>query len=589
MIKANDLVFEYIRRDADQNVIGIEEALSHVDIDIKKGDFVAILGHNGSGKSTFAKHINAILAPTEGSLYINGYDANDSENILNIRQSAGMVFQNPDNQIIGNVVEEDVAFGPENIGVPTLAMRKRIKTALEAVKMYHYRKHSPNKLSGGQKQRVAIAGVMAMESQCIVLDEPTAMLDPGGREDVIKTITALNKEKGITVILITHNMDEVIQADKIYVMDKGKVAAQGTPKEVFGQVSLLKKIGLEVPFVTMLSHDLQKQGLALKNPVIKENDFVMQCEALYEQVAKREQIRIPLHGMEKKKKYSIKQGSHIILDHVNYIYNPGMEYEKKALIDVNLTIHSGEFVAIVGHTGSGKSTLIQHLNGLMKPTSGTVYFNGDDINEKGYSLKELRSKVGLSFQYPEHQLFEMTVVEDVSFGPKNLGLPQLEVEQRCFDAIEAVGLSDEVYDLSPFSLSGGQKRRVALAGVLAMKPEFLILDEPTAGLDPKGRDEILDLIEQYHWKNNMTVVLVSHSMEDVAQYADRMIVMDDGKVAFDDTPRQVFTHKEELEKMGLRVPKATKLMYEMYEAGMPVDITDMTIKEAEEDILNLLR
>ena len=279
----------------------------------------------------------------------------------------------------------------------------------------------------------------------------------------------------------------------------------------------------------------------------------------------------------------------IILDKVNYVYSAGTAYEKHALKDVELVINDGEFIGIIGHTGSGKSTLIQHLNGLERATSGCIYYNGQDIYDPDFKMKDLRSKVGLVFQYPEHQLFETTVLEDVKFGPRNQGLPQLEVDMRAFDALKQVGLPEELYDASPFELSGGQKRRAAIAGVLAMKPEVLILDEPTAGLDPKGRDEILDQIAKLHREQGITVILVSHSMEDVANYVDRIVVMNRGRVAYNGTPKEVFAHYKELESIGLSAPQVTYVMNEMKQAGYPVDVTATTVEEAKQEILRVLQ
>lgn len=261
IIKARKLVHEYIRRDDEGNVESIETALDKVNLDVQAGEFIAILGHNGSGKSTLAKHINAILEPSEGSLWVDGFDVSDDANIWEVRQRAGMVFQNPDNQIIASVVEEDVGFGPENIGVPTDEIWQRVEESLKAVGMLKYRKHSPNKLSGGQKQRVAIAGVMAMQPKCIVLDEPTAMLDPNGRKEVLRAVHELNQKKGVTIILITHYMEEVVDADRVYVMDKGHIVMQGTPRELFSQVDELKKYRLDVPQITLLAHELRQAGL----------------------------------------------------------------------------------------------------------------------------------------------------------------------------------------------------------------------------------------------------------------------------------------------------------------------------------------
>ena len=275
------------------------------------------------------------------------------------------------------------------------------------------------------------------------------------------------------------------------------------------------------------------------------------------------------------------------LEHVNYIYDSGTEMAHVALKDVTLEIGGGEFIGLIGHTGSGKSTLVTHLNGLVKPTSGQVLFDGKDINEKDYDRKKLRSKVGLVFQYPEHQLFETDVFADVCFGPKNLGLSKDEVEKRAYEALRLVGLSDEYYKQSPFDLSGGQKRRVAIAGVIAMEPEILVLDEPTAGLDPKGKNEILGLLKKLHEEKGITIVLVSHSMEDVANYVDRIIVMDHGQVQYDDEPRKVFENYKDLEKMGLAAPQVTYIMKDLKEKGFDVDDTVTTIEQAADEIMKV--
>ena len=274
IIKTNKLTFEYIRRDEEGNVEGINRAVDEVTLDIKQGDFIAILGHNGSGKSTLAKHMNAILCPTEGTIWVDGNDTREEEHLWDIRQTAGMVFQNPDNQIIGQVVEEDVGFGPENMGVPTEEIWQRMEESLKAVGMYEYRKYSPNKLSGGQKQRVSIAGVLAMHPKCIVLDEPTAMLDPIGRKEIIRAVRALNDVEGITIILITHYMEEIIHANKVFVMDGGKIAMQGTPREIFSDVEKIQSLRLDVPQVTLLSHELKKYGINLPDGILSMEEFL---------------------------------------------------------------------------------------------------------------------------------------------------------------------------------------------------------------------------------------------------------------------------------------------------------------------------
>lgn len=273
IVKAKNLTFEYIRRDEDGNVEGITKAVDNVSIDIKQGDFVAVLGHNGSGKSTFAKHLNALVMPTEGTVWVDGMDTREEENTLKVRQTAGMVFQNPDNQIVGTLVDEEVGFGPENIGVPTEEIWERVEKSLKAVGMYAFRNQSPNKLSGGQKQRVSIAGIVAMKPKCIVLDEPTAMLDPLGRKDVLNVLHELNRQENVTVILITHYMEEVIDIDKLYVMDDGKLVMSGTPREIFSQVEKLKELRLDVPHVTELAYELQKEGVPLKNGILTSEEF----------------------------------------------------------------------------------------------------------------------------------------------------------------------------------------------------------------------------------------------------------------------------------------------------------------------------
>lgn len=583
MIKTDNLIFEYEKRDEEGNVIGTHRAIDEVNFDIEPGQFIAILGHNGSGKSTLAKHMNAILVPSGGTMWVDGKDTKEEENLWDVRQTAGMVFQNPDNQIIGTVVEEDVGFGPENLGVPTEEIWQRVEKSLSAVGMIEYRHHSPNKLSGGQKQRVAIAGVVAMCPKCIVLDEPTAMLDPNGRKEVLRTVEELRKREHVTVILITHYMEEVIGADRVIVMDQGHVVMDGTTREIFSQVELLKKYRLDVPQVTMLAHGLKQRGLDIKEGILTTNELIEALEKAgdWRQNQKKTYVGHAETVVKKEKK----ENPILKLEHIEYVYSSGTAYEKRALKDINLDIYEGEFVGVIGHTGSGKSTMIQHLNGLMKATSGALYYNGENIYDEKYNLRQLRNNVGLVFQYPEHQLFEIDVLTDVCFGPKNQGLTEEECKKRAIEALELVGLSEKYYDTSPFDLSGGQKRRVAIAGVLAMRPKVLVLDEPTAGLDPKGRDEILDQIAYLQKERNLTVILVSHSMEDIAKYVDRIVVMNKGRKMYDGEPKEVFAHYKELEKVGLAAPQVTYIMHALSEKGMHVNTEVTTIEEAVDEIM----
>lgn len=580
-IKTNDVVYEYVERDEDGNASDIKRALDHISLDVEKGQFIAILGANGSGKSTLAKHINALLLPTEGNVLVCDMDTANDELLPEIRKRAGMVFQNPDNQIIATVVEEDVGFGPENLGVPTEEIQKRVDECLKAVRMTEYRDSSPNRLSGGQKQRVAIAGILAMEPECILMDEPTAMLDPGGRREVIETAKRLNREKNITVILITHYMEEVIDADRVIVMNQGTVAMTGTPKEIFARVEELRELRLEVPQVTELAFELSQNGIGMKPAILTEDEFLDE----FVKSATRREANETTPCAEKEKPETDRRVLLSLRD-VSYVYGERTAYEKKALKNVTLEFHEGEFVGLIGHTGSGKSTLIQLLNGLERATSGQVTYEGTDIFSNGYNRKQLRSNVGLVFQYPDYQLFETTIMLDVSFGPKNLGLTEDEVRERAEWALKLVGVDRSLWDSSPLELSGGQKRRVAIAGVLAMKPKVLILDEPTAGLDPKGRDEILEEISRIHRETGMTVILVSHRMEDVARFANRLVVINDGTVAFDATPREVFRKEAELTQIGLEIPEVTRLMHRLAARGMAVPTDAITVEEAVKSLVN---
>lgn len=605
MIKTENLIFEYEKRDEEGNIIGSHRAIDEVNLEIEPGQFIAILGHNGSGKSTLAKHMNAILAPTEGTMWVDGKNTSEEENIWDVRQTAGMVFQNPDNQIIGTVVEEDVGFGPENLGVPTEEIWERVEQSLQSVGMIEYRHHSPNKLSGGQKQRVAIAGVVAMRPKCIVLDEPTAMLDPNGRKEVLRTVEELRRREKVTVILITHYMEEVIGADRVIVMDKGHVVMDGTTKEIFSQVELLKKYRLDVPQVTLLAYELKQKGFAIPDGILTVDELVAALEGcgmkttqvkkvLVGGTVRDEAIADQIYGnamttvIQENAAQNREQTPILKLENVSYVYSPDTAYERKALKDINLDIYEGQFIGVIGHTGSGKSTMIQHLNGLMKATSGALYYKGENIYAEKYNLRELRNNVGLVFQYPEHQLFEVDVLSDVCFGPKNQGLSEEECKERAMEALQLVGLPEKYYESSPFDLSGGQKRRVAIAGVLAMKPKVLVLDEPTAGLDPKGRDEILDQIAYLQKEGNLTVILVSHSMEDIAKYVDRIVVMNKGSKMYDGTPKEVFAKYRELEKVGLAAPQVTYIMHALAAKGVPVNVEATTISEAASEIAMVL-
>ncbi|MBR6500124.1 MAG: energy-coupling factor transporter ATPase [Firmicutes bacterium] len=582
IIQIDHLLFQYQREENKETVTAIND----VSFSVKRGSFTAIIGRNGSGKSTLAKNINALLLPSGGAVYVNGYDTRDEEHLWEVRQSAGMVFQNPDNQLVSSIVEDDVAFGPENLGVEPEEIRRRVDESLKKVNMYQHRKKAPHHLSGGQKQRVAIAGVMAMRPECVILDEPTAMLDPKGRAQVMDIIHQLHDE-GITTVLITHFMEEAAQADRIIIMEDGHVVLDGVPKDVFLHGGKIRDLYLDVPFAVEMAEYLRDHGMEIPTDIIETDDLV---NYLLSDQAKLSGNR-PADG-DASEAAAAGETAEIVAEvkNLRHVFNAGLPFESVALNDVSFALEKNSFTALIGHTGSGKSTLIQHFNGLLKPTSGSVFIDGADINGGQVKLRDVRRNVGLVFQYPEYQLFEETVLKDVCYGPLNLGLSQEEAEAKAKRAIELVGLDFEaVKDRSPFALSGGQKRRVAIAGVIAMEPKMLILDEPTAGLDPKSHHDILLMIEKIKKEGGVTILLVSHNMGDVARLADRVLVMDGGRLWMNGTPQQVFSRAEELSEIGLGLPPATEFMYRLKQAGAPVETTALTVKEALADVLRWKR
>ena len=581
IIKTENLCYDYVTTDDEGNVTEKNTALINVNLSVPEGQFLAVLGHNGCGKSTLAKHFNAILTATSGKVFVDGIDASDEDRIFDIRRTVGMVFQNPDNQLVATIVEEDVAFAPENLGVPPKEIRERVDDALKQVDMYEFREHAPHQLSGGQKQRVAIAGIIAMQPRCIVMDEPTAMLDPKGRKEVMRTIKQLNKEHGITVILITHYMEEAAQADRVVVMDKGAIIMDDEPHKVFAREKELRAVGLDVPQVTELCFMLREKGVDISTEIIFEDECAKAISAL------PLKNKIASITEEKPHDFAEKAKETVRLENVTYKYSVGTPFEKTAVDNVSLSINQGEFIGIIGHTGSGKSTLIQHLNGLIKPTSGTVFIDSEDIHSKNVKIRDVRFKVGIVFQYSEHQLFEETVAKDIAYGPKNMGLSDEEIKVRVEEAAESMGIT-HLLEKSPFELSGGQQRRVALAGVLAMNPETLILDEPAAGLDPKGRNKILGLIKDYREKSGKTIILISHSMEDIVKFAEKVLVMNKGKVFCFDYTDNVFKNTEKLVSIGLDVPQITRLSHKLKESGIDIGNDIYTTERAADRLFSLL-
>lgn len=578
---------------------GAVPALDGVDLNIEDGEFFCILGGNGSGKSTFAKHLNALLQPDAGTVCVNGMDASDPELVYDIRSTAGMVFQNPDDQLVATLVEDDVAFGPENLGVESAQIAQRVREALKAVGLVGFERHETHALSGGQKQRVALAGVLAMEPRVLILDEASSMLDPRGRKGLMKACHALH-DCGMTIVMITHFMEEAAEADRVAVFRAGRVAMLGTPEEILTRADELAQLNLDMPASCCLGTALRAKGVPV-HAQVREVDMVAEIAQAYadrsgEDTAGRSSAsdsRV-LDNASSATDGAAASEPVIEISHLSHSYSLSARERRRwykrsatagksskqalwgndpsspwALCDVSLTVHRGEFLGLAGHTGSGKSTLVQHLNGLIRPQEGFVRALGLDLSNKK-DAAAVKAKVGVVFQYPERQLFAETVTQDVAFGPHNLGLPQDEVDRRVESSLSRVGLDlSTVGDKSPFELSGGQQRRVAFAGVLAMEPEVLVLDEPMAGLDPAARSDFLELIDRLH-HGGLTVVMVSHSMDDLANCCDRIVVMNEGTVFAEGTPAQVFAHADELKSIGLGVPAAQRMALALAEAGVPL-------------------
>ena len=578
---------------------GVAPALDGIDLNIEEGEFFCILGGNGSGKSTFAKHLNALLQPDAGTVCVNGMDASDPELVYDIRSTAGMVFQNPDDQLVATLVEDDVAFGPENLGVESAQIAQRVREALKAVGLVGFERHETHALSGGQKQRVALAGVLAMEPRVLILDEASSMLDPRGRKGLMKACHALH-ERGMTIVMITHFMEEAAEADRVAVFRAGRVAMLGTPDEILTQADELARLNLDMPASCCLGRSLRAKGVPVCAQV-READMVSEIAQAYTERSGLDIAEQPSasdsHVLDNGSSAADGMGASepvIEISHLSHSYSLSARERRRwhkrsttadasskqalwgndpnspwALRDVTLTVRRGEFLGLAGHTGSGKSTLVQHLNGLIRPQEGSVCALGLDLSNKK-DAAAVKAKVGMVFQYPERQLFAETVAQDVAFGPRNLGLPQDEVARRVASSLARVGFDvAAIGDKSPFELSGGQQRRVAFAGVLAIEPEVLVLDEPMAGLDPAARRDFLGLIDRLH-REGLTVVMVSHSMDDLANCCDRIVVMNEGAVFAEGTPSQVFAHANELKSIGLGVPAAQRMALALAQAGVPL-------------------
>lgn len=595
IIKCENVTFNYAGSE--------RPALNGVDFFVKRGEFVSVIGHNGSGKSTLARLLNGLLEADSGNISVLGMDVSDGKNVIEIRKHVGIVFQNPDNQTVASIVEDDIAFGPENIGIEREEIGRRIDWALSAVGMNDYRTATPARLSGGQKQRIAVAGVLAIKPDVLILDESTAMLDPKGRREVIEVVKKLNEEEGMTIILITHFMEEALLADRTIVMNKGEIALEGTPEQIFESGETLETFNLSLPRIAVIANNLRSAGMDIKD--------VLRPEELATEILKNFNNRGVYAGQSSK---NVKNGVQnakewdIDINDLTYTYSKKSPFAAKALNGVDLHIGEGEFFGIIGHTGSGKSTLIQHLNALIKlpqaekryrkkrikkgqpaPVIPHISVGQFDLGNKKCDFKALRASVGMVFQYPEYQLFAESVFADVAFGLKNFNkkLSAEEIEQAVKSSIEIVGLNyEEVKNKSPFDLSGGQKRRVAIAGVIVTKPHILILDEPAAGLDPKGKNEIMELLHKLHREWCKTVIIVSHDMDEVADNCTQAAVISNGKVFACGAPSELFKRADELTSLGLDIPLTSKIARELAKNGFIIE-SDCTVEDFSDKIAEI--
>jgi energy-coupling factor transporter ATPase len=568
-------------------------ALDDIDLTFRQGECVVVIGSNGSGKTTLARLLNALLLPTSGKVLVDGLDTGDKDSQKRIRLKVGMVFQNPDNQLISTSVEREIAFGLENLALPYEEMQKRVEWALDFFHLEKYKRYSPHKLSGGEKQRVALASVLCMRPEYLVLDEPTSLLDAKGKKEVMSLVQRFSRRENMTAIHISQFPEEAVIADRVLVMHKGRIVLDGCPEDVFKQKDKLKEVGLKAPLAIRIASELSRKG------VIPPDDYLTMDDVL-------EKLTLIVRGNRKKPEQSRRQisleftqprgnlqtpsaepqriqclpedsPSQILTEDLTFVYNQGLPTERKALKSINLEICKGDFIGLVGPTGSGKSTLVQHLNALLIPTSGKVILDGVDLcagskrKDRSVDLKKIRQRVGLVFQFPELQLFEDTVYDDVAFGPKNLGMSEEKIRENVQSSMPKVGLGfNEFAFRSPFSLSGGEQRKVAIAGILALNPEVLILDEPTCGLDSRSTEEIKKLLKDLNSKG-VTIVLISHNMDLIAELVGKIILLNQGRVASFCTKEDFFKDSKVIESCGLDLPEVVQFALKLREKGIRIE------------------
>ena len=562
IVEIKNLTYQYPK--------GLKPSLLNINLTIKEGKFVVVMGRNGAGKSTLLLTLNGIIPNSFGGKFY-GHVIVDNMDTVNHRvyelaEKVGMVIQDPEAQLFMPTIKDEIAFGLENLAIPKEEIFKRINEALKVTRLEGFEDRSPFDLSGGQRQRVAIAAAFALRPKILVLDEPTSQLDPKGTLEVFQTILDLKKKYNITIIMAEHKSDEVAKfADKVILLDEGKVVAEGNPRDLFYDVELFEKLSVKIPQVCELTYELNKRGKNIKERPITLDEATATFTKYLEKVGKKLELK------EYEERNESKRSNEIVLETKNlwHVY-PG---DVIALKNVNFTAYKGDFIALIGQNGAGKTTLVKHFLNLLKPTKGEVLLAGDDVTKM--KIFDISRHIGLILQNPDHQLFSESVYKEVEFGPKNLDLPKDEIEKRVKFALESVGLW-KLREAHPFALSWGDRQKLAVSAVLAMRPEVLIFDEPTTGMDWWGRHQILDLAKSLNDKGH-TIIMITHDMELVAEYAKWIVVMGLGEILLQGPTYEVFKNTEVLTKTYLSPPQITQLAQRLSKYGVRPNI--LTVDE----------
>ncbi|MGA9398812.1 MAG: energy-coupling factor transporter ATPase [Anaerolineaceae bacterium] len=556
LIRVDQLNFDHVAPNGSRVT-----AIRGVTLEIQTGELVALVGANGSGKTTLARHFNALHRPTSGKVWIKGLDTDIDANIPAIRSSVGMVFQNPEDQMIASVVEEEVAFGLENMGVPRNEMIKRIRAVLHEYSLWKERNRPPHLLSSGQIQRLALAGVLVMRPECIIFDETTAMLDPLGRQTVMQSIQEMHRQD-LTVIFITHAMEEAVLAERVIVMDGGRVVMDGPPHKIFSDPKKIEALGLELPRANSFARRLSKWLPAIPNTVLTEGELL---ERLPGYKGNRSYVLTKPAVKQKSSTRSL-----IDVHGLKHVYLQGTPLEHQSLKGVDLSVNEGDIHALLGATGSGKSTLLQHINGLYRPQSGTVRVDRYNLNDPDINMQTLRKMVGLVFQNPDMQLFEQYVGDEIAFGPRLAGVSGTALRQIVRQAMELVGLGFEEYkDRFTMGLSGGERKKVTLASALALSPHILLLDEPLAGLDPHSRRGLLRALN-HMVRNGLTLILSSHNIDEITEIASHVSLMQSGRIVASGNATAIFAESGLMEKADLVTPLVPHVADYMRSHGWPL-------------------